>query len=201
VARPKNQTARRRQIAAATRRVVLERGAHDLRLKDIADAAGLSTGSISYYYPDVDELLLEVYQHSIDRFYSLRVELTEAIPDVRERLLAMISSGLPKDRDDQDVGLLYELGTASRGSKSWGVLISTLYERQVALYQIILEVGQAQGIFKLVGPTRSIARNLVALEDAYGLHIVTNNVAIDYETARRLICDFAELATSCEMRP
>lgn len=149
----------------------------------------------------MDELLLEIYQHSIDRFYNSRVELTEAIPDARERLLAMISSGLPKDRGDQEVGLLDELGTASRGSKSWGVLISTLYERQVALYQIILDVGQAQGVFTLAASPLSLARNLVALEDAYGLHIVTNNVAIDYESAKRLITDFAELVTNRRMSP
>ena len=86
-------------------------------------------------------------------------------------------------------------------ARAWGVLISTLYERQVALYQIILEVGQAQGVFTLAASPLSIARNLVALEDAYGLHIVTNNVAIDYEAARRLIYDFAELATNCRMSP
>lgn len=199
MARRRNQTARRKQIAAAAKKAILARGAHRVRVKDVAEAAGLSAGSISYYYPEIDELLLEVYEHAVERFYTMRVAATNAIADPRERLRTAIATGIPESRDDEEVRLLYELGTAQRGGASWGSLIRSLYERQVTMYQSILEVGQASGAFTLVDDPRTLARNFVALEDAYGLHIVTNNPAIDYEVALRLIFSFGSMATGCDM--
>jgi AcrR family transcriptional regulator len=199
MARRRNQTARRQVITAAAEKAILARGAHRVRIKDVAEAAGLSSGSISYYYPDIDELLLEVYETGVERFYTERLAATNAIADPRERLLAAIATGLPRERDDEEVRLLYELGTAQRGAASWGSLIRSLYDRQVAMYQAILEVGQADGTFVLADDARALARNFVALEDAYGLHIVTNNPTIDFEVARGLICSYAAMATGCAM--
>ena len=58
--RRKDQGRRRAQLAAAARAVLLERGAVGLRVKDVAARAGLSPSSVLYYYPDIDDLLLEV---------------------------------------------------------------------------------------------------------------------------------------------
>ena len=49
------------------------RGA-DVRLKDIADMAGLTSGAILYHYPDVQSLLLEANQAVIERFLDNRVK-------------------------------------------------------------------------------------------------------------------------------
>ena len=57
--RRKDQTARRRQIVDAARQVLLERGAVGVRVKDIAERAGLAPSSLLYYYPQLDGLLLD----------------------------------------------------------------------------------------------------------------------------------------------
>ena len=44
--------------------------------------------------------------------------------------------------------------------------------QQVELYRRILETGESAGTFQLTGDRRTIATNIVALEDAYGLYIV-----------------------------
>jgi AcrR family transcriptional regulator len=64
--RRKDQTERRRQLTSAARQVLLERGAVGVRVKDVAERAGLAPSSVLYYYPSLDELLIEVSRGAID---------------------------------------------------------------------------------------------------------------------------------------
>ena len=53
----------------------------------------------------------------------------------------------------------------------------------------------SQGDFNLAQDPLTIARNLVALEDAYGYRIIAKHPTLDYQTAVELILDYARLAT------
>lgn len=72
MARPRNQHARRAEIVDAATSAIAARGLMGLRIKDVADAAGLSPGSITYYFPGIDELLLAVHEAAVTRFYEGR---------------------------------------------------------------------------------------------------------------------------------
>jgi hypothetical protein len=54
-------------------------------------------------------------------------------------------------------------------------------------------------VFRLTAPARVIARNLVALEDAYGFYVVLTDSDIDTATAERLILTYAETATGAPL--
>src|SRR5437016_10718496 len=109
MARPKNQGARRRELAAAAGRAIIERGASAVRLKDIADQAGVTPGAVLYYYPNVDQLLVEVHRTAGERFCDARITALERITDPRLRILAAVRSGLPTGPDDDTVRTLYEM--------------------------------------------------------------------------------------------
>ncbi len=47
-------------------------GAVGLRVKDVAERAGLAPSSVLYYYPSLDELLIEVSRGAIERFTERR---------------------------------------------------------------------------------------------------------------------------------
>ena len=64
------------------------------------------------------------------------------------------------------------------------------------MYQAILEMGRAQGAFTLANDSLSIARNLVALEDAYGYRIMAGHPSLDHGATAELILDYARLATT-----
>ena len=57
----------------------------------------------------------------------------------------------------------------------YAALLTALYDRQVSMYQTILELGAARGDFTLTADSLTIARNLVALQDAYGYRIVARH--------------------------
>jgi hypothetical protein len=71
--------------------------------------------------------------------------------------------------------------------------MSAYVERQVAMYAAILEVGAATDVFKLAHDPRTLARNLVALEDGQGLYVLMGR---DSRAAvERRIFDYLESAT------
>ena len=63
------------------------------------------------------------------------------------------------------------------------------------MFQAILELGVSSGDFRLSQSSLVVARNLVALEDAYGYRIMAKHPTLDYATAVELILDYARLAT------
>ncbi len=201
MARPKNQTARRRQLTEAAGRAIIARGANAVRLKDIAEQAGVTPGAILYYYPDVDQLLVEVHRDAGERFCDARIAALDQITDPRLRMRAAVRSGLPTGPDDENVRTLYEMDALVGKSTLYAALSASFFERQVAMDQVSLEAGVTQGHFTLSDDSATIARNIVALEDAYGLHVLASNPGIDLAEAERLIVAYARVATGCDLEP
>lgn len=197
----KPRSERRVDLIEATRRAMVRHGAESVQLNQIAEEAGLTSGAVLYHYPDIQELLIDAHHAGMERFYELRVKAIEALDDPVERLLATIRTGLPTGSDDADVRLLCELGGAAGRSRVYAALLTTLFDRQVSMYQGILESGVARGVFTLAGGGATvISRNLVALEDAYGYRIVARHPTIGYDEAVDLIVQYARLSTGHPLR-
>jgi len=199
MARPKNQAARRRELADAAGRAIIQRGAGAVRLKDIADQAGVTPAAVLYYYEDVDQLLVEVHRQAGERFCDARMSVLEQISDPRRQLRAAVRSGLPTGPEDTEVRTLYEMDALVGRSALYSALAVSFFERQVALYQVILEGGVSRGLFTLSAPSRTIGQNLVALEDAHGLHVLMGDSPITRDESERLIVSYASDATGCDL--
>lgn len=197
MARKKDQAARRGQLRQAVCRAIATRGLDGLRLRDVADEAGLSSQSVLYYYPDLDELIEEAIRHTVERFAERRLSVLEDLDDPREALVATIQGGIPTDPDDEDLRILYDAAGYFQENETLGALVRSLTDRQIEVYRRVLELGAARGAFDLADSSYAIARNLVALEDGYGLYIVSG--ARMSEEAVRLILSFAEMATRCPL--
>src|SRR5919199_4953750 len=93
--RRKNQAERRQQLANAARQVLLERGAVGVRVKDVAERAGLAPSSVLYYYPSLDELLIEVSRGAIERFTERRAAAVRRLEGSSAQLRLAIHLGVP----------------------------------------------------------------------------------------------------------
>ena len=185
---------RRERLLKAAQRAVVVHGV-DVRLKDIADMAGQTSGAILYHFPDVQSLLLEANRDVMERFYDNRLKAIEGLTSPVEKLMVTIDSGLPVDSDDEGVRLLCALGGAASRYPVYAAMLTMLYDRQVSMYQVILESGAASGHFRLSGSSLTIGRNIVALEDAYGYRMTARHPTIDHTAATELILDYARVAT------
>lgn len=198
MARPKNQELRRAQLIDAAKSAIAIHGLTGLRTTDVAAQARLSAGSVAYYYPDLKDLVRDVHSNELDRFYWSRLREAELADDPREKLCRTIRSGIPHAADDVDYQVLNEMHVQAFREPAHARLMSNLFEREVSLYLPILEAGIAQGLFELQATSLTTARNLVALEDAYGLHILGGS-ALSAKDAYGLIVANAESATGCEL--
>ncbi len=191
----RTKSARRADLLEAAQRAMAQHGA-GVRLNQVAQQAGLTSGAILYHYPDLQELLVDANRAGMERFYDDRLKALEGVTDPAERLVATIQSGLPVDEHDEEVRLLCALGGEAARNTVYAVLLTSLYDRQVAMYRTILEAGASGGVFTLSGDSHSIARNLVALEDAYGYRIMAGHPTLDTQACANLILGYARLATN-----
>ncbi|GAA0426469.1 TetR/AcrR family transcriptional regulator [Leifsonia naganoensis] len=184
MARPRKQDERRADLVEAALTAVGEHGLRSLSLADVAEKAGLTRGAILYYYEDLDALLVEAHRAGLERFCDHRDAVVAAIASPQLQLAAAIREGLPSGPDDALMRLLYEFDVLAGTSQLHDELVERMYLRQLATYTGILERGVAAGVFVPRLEVATLAMNLVALEDAYGLHIVAGNSLITVESAQ-----------------
>jgi AcrR family transcriptional regulator len=197
--RRKDQASRREQLAEASRHVLLERGAVGVRVKDIAERAGIAPSSVLYYYPQIEALMMEVSRDAIDRYAEGRSRRVRELDDPIAQLRLAIHLGVPTGPDDEESRLLYELDAFTSSSPAFAMMSASFFDRQSLLYQYVLESGVARGCFELALPAETVARGLVALEDGLGLQVVIQHPGIDSEEAERILLRYASVATGLEL--
>jgi AcrR family transcriptional regulator len=197
--RPRRQDGRRRQLVEAARRVLLERGAVGLRVKDVAERAGLAPSTVLYYYPEIEDLLLEVGSAAMSRYAEGRAEAVRSVKGPVARLRLAIHLGVPSGPDDEEGRVLYEIDALTGTSHAFDVLSANFFDRQVSLYEGILESGESAGDFELVSSAPRLARGLVAMEDGLGLQVVIGHPSIGSDQAERILLDYASAATAADL--
>jgi AcrR family transcriptional regulator len=195
--RSTRQRERRQGILGAAGRAIARRGYHGVRVKDVAHEAGISSQSVLYYYPDVEELLVEAIQYGAKRYVDSRRETADALSDPAEQLLATIRAGFPTSPYHLSA-LLFQSVSAFRDNVGLRAMLESVMAQQIELYRRILEVGESRGVFKLADDSRILARNLLALEDAYSVYFVEGIVPAVAEAIGQVTA-YAELATGVSL--
>lgn len=73
-----------------------------------------------------------------------------------------------------------------------------MYRLEVSLYVAVLSEGDDAGVFTMTLPVKTAASNLVALEDACGMHFM-GGTPLDADDIFRLIAANAEALTGCRL--
>jgi AcrR family transcriptional regulator len=199
MARPRNQDQRRRELLVATSDVVARKGIAAARLSDIAAAAGITPGAVLYYYESLDDLFFAAYERGIDRFCREREEAVAAIDAPADQLRTAVHLGIPRGPEDTDIRLLYEFESVAFRSRPCAALMHGYVERQTAMYAAICDLGRRSGDFALTSAPRTIARNLIALEDGLGIYVLTGHRRPAEIEA--LVLDYAATSTGTALKP
>ena len=199
MARPNRQKERRIEVIDAALAAAAKHGLRNLSLTDVANQAGVTRGALLYYYADLDAILVEAHAAGMRRVGADHAVLVAEQPSPAEKLAIAIDAGLPSGPDDALMRLLYEFDVLAGKSRLHDELVQQLYREQLELYRAILVEGAETGAFSLTGPLDDVAMNFVALEDAYGLHIVAGG-SITLAEARRAIALYASQA-GCPLGP
>lgn len=198
MARPKNQKARREQLVKSAKQAIVERGLNGLRAIDVAAYSELGAGSVAYYYPDLGDLVRDVHEDAVSRFYWSRKQSSVDDDQPRLKLRRTIRTGIPRSRDDIDFQVLNELHTHAYRDTFHAGLMAELYRLEVSLYIDVLSEGAEAGEFAMALPVETAASNIVAMEDAYGLHFM-GGTPLDSEDIYRMIAANAEVMAGCRL--
>lgn len=166
-----SKEARRAELGKAVERALVARGLEGLRLRDVAEEAGVTPAAV-LYYGDLDALVHAAYQQAIERYSREREEAASRFTDARDQLGACIDKGVASGPDDVLTRLLFEYWPRCLRDAKAAALDSALTERQIAVYSGILVLGQAQGHFTLQDPPRLLAASFVAMEDGYQMEVL-----------------------------
>jgi len=152
--------------------IVAERGLDEVSVRDVATAAGVSIGTVQYYFPTKDAMLGAAFTEVVDRIRT-RMQAIELGPDVRANLSALLRELLPVDARRAEETRIW-LAFAARAAIS-----PTLAESQRTVLTEIVD-ALTEGFIAARGeradPTRCrlAAQVTVAAADGLALHAVSS---------------------------
>lgn len=191
MARPREPWRRQALLDAAV--TTAERdGLSGLTVKEVARAAGVSPATVHYHFADMEGVLVGVIERAFEQVYDRRLEAIATVPDIAAKLDLLIDLGVP-DEVSHELALMYEAIPIMRARAELTAAARSFTERQVSLYRSVIDAGVATGIFTPTARVDVIARNLLALEDAYVLYAVVG-AATNLAAARANIRTFAHSA-------
>jgi AcrR family transcriptional regulator len=161
---------RRVEILEATRAVVLEKGFGGTRIKDVADALGVSTGLVHYHFESKDDLLAETMRYAADADIRRLEKTVAAGSDPVERLDRVLREYLPGPRDQSWTLWIDAWGEALR-SPTLKEISEELDAAWVALLERVIRDGVTARRFRTSDPA-GVAWRLAALMDGLGLQVV-----------------------------
>ncbi len=191
MARPKNQDKRRKDLLLAAERVLAKKGISSFTRKDIAMETGLTGPAVSYYFPDLNELLEDVYHRAFEQFFYKYENLKKEIQSPWALLEKYVEIALPFGKDDINSLIMYQFSGEPRFSVLYSRLSSRLHQYQAEFIAGIIEKGNALKEFKTELSTQEITRCIIALIDSYGLQIVLEESGIGFEFAKNEILKLA----------
>lgn len=199
MARPRNQAGRRRELVAVTARLLIDRGATGARLTDIAEAAGLTSASVSYYYPNLVDLYAETTETAAAEYFTARRAHVDACDGPIAKLQECLRLGIPvKGESSFDATvLLIEIEALSTRHHEFDKSADEFLEAQIGLFEQIIREGIAAGLFAPPTGAHHVARVLLAIEDGVSSSIIRG--AVSAQDALETISTAAGALLGCEI--
>jgi TetR/AcrR family transcriptional repressor of qacA len=178
-----------RLFEAATERFG-EDGYNETTMESIAEEAGVSKGTLYYYFDSKEELFLELFRDWLKKFEQLWEEEDFEDSPVRE-LVHLHTSMMKTVEETASLGrLMLEFwANASRKKKLEEILNETLKEYRAKTAEII-EKGEEKGVFREVDSWQASSA-LVAAYDGLWFHWLLDPEAFALEEAgEKLVTNF-----------
>jgi len=135
------------KIIQAATKVFAQKGFYNSKVADVAKEANVADGTIYLYFKNKDDLLISIFEESIDTF-TLEVQKQIAgVTDPVEKLARFITLHLDLVRSNQDTAqvLQIELRQSTKFIKEYA---GTKFKDYLNIVSDILEEGQAKGVFR-----------------------------------------------------
>jgi AcrR family transcriptional regulator len=194
--RTKEQTAqirkeRRRQILDAARRVFAEKGFSATRVSDIASRAGVSQGTIYWYFKSKEELFMTLLEEWVSESIPTHADFAAAPGTVEEKVRRYLRAAAKTVAESQDLLPIYMefLLHAFRDDSIRERFKALFAEMRSSLMAIVREGGES-GAFRDDLNASHLASLVIAVYDGLALQWAADPEAVDWQG---LSATFAEV--------
>lgn len=155
---------KRELILKAATRVFAQHGFFNAQVADVAKAAGVAAGTVYLYFRSKDDLLVSLFERTMqDAITEGRAALAGVI-DPRERLRRIARLHLERLGRDRDLAVVFQVEL--RQSTKFMERFSSSYLREyLGLIRDAIEAGQGSGLFRADVSATSAAKILFGALD------------------------------------
>ena len=189
MARVSVEAERREQILSAACESIASLGYRAVRVADVARLAGVSSGTVHYYFDSKEVLLREAFRFNFENSVNRRSWMVDGDDAPVERLRRMLHSYLPGDPDTVMAWRVWvEFWAAALGSEDLQQLNDTVYENWREYVRESVEHAHAQGALDPSLSSGDITEMLVGMLDGLAIQAL---VGSGHMTRERMleVCD------------
>jgi AcrR family transcriptional regulator len=161
------------QILAAACRAICERGFASTRIVDVAREAGVSTGTVHYYFEVRDEVLMGALVWASERLFGRLEELAAGAGSETERLAQLLEISVPAPGERRGEYVLWiELWVRALHEPGLRARCEALSRRWRGYFFDAVRRGTEAGEFRPVAGADEVAERLSALADGLGFELL-----------------------------
>lgn len=143
---------RRDEILAIAARLIAKRGYSATTVRDIADEAGILSGSLYHHFASKETMLQEILHDFMGRLLSSYEKISAEATDPRAGIDALIECAFQTiDREPAAVGL-YQNEAAFLGTQAGFEFLAVESDRIEKIWIDLLHAGHEQGVFQVGDP-------------------------------------------------
>lgn len=185
----------REKILAVTRDLIAEKGVKQTTLADISHAAGISQGTLFYYYKSKDDLIYDILEQ---HFSQLTDSIIAGIPrhsdGDRVKLLRRTLERLIKDQNTSRMNI-YLFQEALLGNDE-------MRDRFLVKYQTWREIiaRQISTLFAISDPDNldSLAGVILAIIDGLTIQYLLDPNSVDFQKVAKVLADMLDSVSARE---
>ncbi len=161
-------------ILTAAVKVFARKGFHHSRISEIAGEAGVASGTIYLYFKNKDDILISVFEESLDDIIARMEAALAKVDDPRDKLACFIERHLWMMEEQKELAevLQVELRQSHKFMKEYE---PTRWVAYINLIAEILKEGQEQGLFRADLSLGVYKRAVFGALDEIALHWVMTN--------------------------
>lgn len=196
MARPNVEVERREQILRSTSRVIARKGIRALRVADVAEEAGLSSGIIHYYFDNKATLTRMAFERNFEHSLERRAAILTSDEPAPDKLRAMIDAYVPEEQETVEAWHVWaELWVEGLHDPELQLLNERAYGEWRRIVVSILTQGQQEGSIR-AGDAIQLANLLVGSLDGLALQVLVGSHDMTLDVMRTTGHGFVEMISS-----
>ncbi|GAB3130273.1 TetR/AcrR family transcriptional regulator [Tsukamurella serpentis] len=145
---PSTASARRAEVLALSAKLFAENGYRATTVRDIADAAGILSGSLYHHFDSKESMVDEILRAFLDRLFGEYREVLARGDDPRDQLRGCVIASFQAIDADPDAVAIYQAQSRTLAQQQRFAYIAEFLQEFRSMWRGIIERGIESGSFR-----------------------------------------------------